>query len=118
MGVERRNHESRTRHRDDHVDIARLQTGFLQARRRDALPEHHGMLLVLAAGLFERSRFDDLLDRQNGVVVSDPRVVDHSDHRVGAPAVETEHAPDVVFHVVACQRIRWNGGCRRRDGRV
>ena len=117
MCVEGRDHESRTRHRDDHVHVCRRHAGGRQALFGRLPSQAHRMFLVLAARLLQRPRFDEVLDREDRVALGHLRVVDHRHHGVEAPTVEVEDLAHVVLHALARQQVIGNGRCRRRDRR-
>jgi hypothetical protein len=114
--VERRDHESGARDRDDHVHVARAQAGAPQRGVRGFATETNRVLLILDRGLRQGTAFDEVLDGKDRMPLIDAGVVDHRHHRVEAPPFEPENAPHVKLHAVARERVGRKSRRGSRDG--
>ncbi len=116
MGVQRRNHEARAGHRDDHIDVIGLQSRALQTLFRRFPAQLHRMLDIFVIRLRKRARLDGVVEREDSVPVVNLRVINDAHHRLEAALRDVKDAAHVDLHVLARDGIgrerRGRGGDR------
>jgi hypothetical protein len=118
MGVERRNHESSTRDRNDQIDIRRLKAGTLEAFLGCFAAEFNGVFYVLFIRLREGPGLDGVFDGENSVTIVNAGIVHNTHHGLELTLGNIEDAAHVIFHVVATNRVGWKRRRRCGDGAI
>jgi hypothetical protein len=77
----------------------------------------NSVLLILATGLRQGSRLDEVLDRNDGVAPMHLRVVDYRHHRVETTLADVKDSPHVRFDILASQHMMRDRCCSRGDRR-
>ena len=118
MRIERRNHEPGAGDGDDEVDFLRRHSGAFETLFRRFAPQLDGVFDIFVIRFRERSRFNGVVNRKDGVPRLHLRVVHNRHHRFEPALRDVEHAAHVIFHVIARDFVRRQRGGGGHDMRV
>lgn len=113
--VKGRNHEAGTGNSDDQIDFVWPETSLLQALFGGFPAKLYGVLNVFVVGFAEGTRFNRIVDRENGVALVHLGVVHDGHHSFHAPVRDLKDPSHVIFNVIARDKVWGQSSGRRRD---
>ena len=119
VGVQRRDHDPRARHRDDQVDSRRRDAAArASAAAATFRPSAQGVFAVARLALAQRARPSELGDRLDAEAALDGGVIEERHHRVHPRGASGSSRAQLLLHLVLRGRILGYGGGRRRRSRA